>query len=98
MFEKKLKSLLETHNLSVTELAKRTGVPKTNIQSWLTGTSPNVVQVDKVATYFNMTVDELVFDRKPKSSLESFLSEIHIHEGVYKVQISKLVKNNKDES
>jgi len=88
MFEKKLKALMKSHNLTVTELAQRTGVPRTNIQQWLTGSSPNIIQVDKVASYFDLTVDELVFGRKPKSSVEELFSEALIH--------TKLTK--KDES
>lgn len=98
MFEKKLKSLLESHNLSVNELSKRTGVPKTTIQQWLTGTNPNLNQLDIVASYFKITIDELAFGRKPKTSLEAILDEVQIHTGVYRVSISKLVKNDNDES
>ena len=96
MFEKKLKALMKSHNLTVTELAQRTGVPRTNIQQWLTGSSPNIIQVDKVASYFDLTVDELVFGRKPKSSVEELFTEALIHTGHYKISITKLTK--KDES
>jgi transcriptional regulator with XRE-family HTH domain len=89
MFEKKLKELLKKNNLSMTELSKRVGVPKTNIQQWLTGSVPNIVQLNKVAEYFNMTVDEIYFDEKPKS-VETFVSELKIHEGIYKIAITKL--------
>lgn len=97
MLEKKLKALLKTHNLSVSELSQRTGVPRTNIQAWLTGTSPNVVQVDKVANYFNLTVDELVFGRKPKATLDEMFTEALIHSGHYKISITKLVKKDEED-
>lgn len=97
MLEKKLKALLKSNNLSVTELAQKTGVPKTNIQGWLTGASPNIVQVDKVANFFNLTVDELVFGRKPKSSMEELFTEALIHSGHYKISITKLVKKEGSE-
>jgi transcriptional regulator with XRE-family HTH domain len=89
MFKKSFKALLEKHNLSVTELSKRVNVPKTNIQQWLTGSTPNLVQLNKVAEYFNMSVDELYFGRQLKT-LESFVSELKVHEGIYKVSITKL--------
>jgi transcriptional regulator with XRE-family HTH domain len=89
MFEKKFKALLKKHNLSVTELSKRVGVPKTNIQQWLTGSIPNLIQLSKVAEYFNMTIEEIYFDKKSKT-LENFVSELKVHEGVYKVSITKL--------
>lgn len=96
MLDKKLKSLLKSNNLSIAELAKRAGVPKTNIQQWLQGATPNVYQVEKVATYFGLTVDELIFNRKPKSSVEELFAEALIHTGHYKISITKLTK--KDES
>jgi transcriptional regulator with XRE-family HTH domain len=89
MFEKRFKALLKKHNLSVTEISKRVGVPKTNIQQWMTGSTPNLVQLNKVAEYFEMSVDELYFGKKTKS-LESFVSELKVHEGIYKVSITKL--------
>lgn len=96
MIEKNLKKLLKTSNLSVTELAQRTGVPRTNIQQWLSGTSPNIVQVDKVANYFGITIDELVFDRRPKSSVDGQLFETLIHSGDYKIMITKIVKKDEE--
>jgi transcriptional regulator with XRE-family HTH domain len=96
MLDKKLKALLKSNNLSIAELAKRVNIPKTNIQQWLQGATPNVYQVEKVATYFGLTVDELIFDRKPKSSVEDLFAEALIHTGHYKISITKLTK--KDES
>lgn len=94
MFDKKLKSLLESHNLSVAELAKRTGVPRSTIQSWIAKATPNIYQVEKVANYFNVTVDELVFDKKPKNSVEELFTEALIHSGHYKISITKLTKKD----
>ena len=97
MFEKKLKALLKSRNMSVTELSKETGVAKTNIQQWLTGSAPNIKQVDKVAQFFNMTIDELFFDRKSKSSLEELFTEISVHTGVYRVEIKKITKKDNND-
>lgn len=92
MFDKKLKALLKSHNLSVTELANRTNVPRSTIQQWISGTAPNIYQVEKVASYFNVSIDELVFDKKPKGSMEELFTEALIHTGHYKIQITKLTK------
>ena len=97
MLQKKLKMLLKTTNLSVTELAQRTGVPRTNIQQWLTGTSPNIAQVDSVAKYFGISIEELCFDRKAKSSIEELFTEALIHTGTYKIQVTKIVKKNEED-
>ena len=97
MFEIKLKALLKSKNMSVAELAKATGVPKTNIQQWMTGSSPNIIQVDKVANFFNLTLEELVFDRRPKNTIEDLFTEALIHTGHYKIQITKLSKKDDSE-
>lgn len=92
MLEKKLKSLLKTHNLSISELASRVKVPKTNIQGWLNGSSPNIEQLDRVALYFGISIEELVFDRKPKNKLEELFEEATVFSGHYKIQVTKLIK------
>lgn len=98
MLDKKLKGLLKAHNLSVSELSKKTGVPKTNIQQWLTGSAPNVYQLDKVAAYFKISIEELMFARKPKTSIEGLFEEALVHTGHYKIQITKLTKKDEEQS
>lgn len=97
MFDKKLKTLLKSHNLSVAELAKRTGLPRSTIQQWTAGGTPNVYQLEKVASYFNITIDELVFDKKPKNLIEDIFNETLIHSGEYKIRISKLTKKGESD-
>ncbi len=97
MFDKRLKVLLKEHNMSVTDLAKKTGISRTTIQSWTSGTKPSVYELDKLCNIFNMTLDELVFNRKPKVSVEDIFSEVLIHTGHYKIQITKLTKKDQDE-
>lgn len=98
MFDKRLKALLTKHKLTVAELARRTGISRTTIQSWTVGAKPSVYELDKVASYFEMTIDELVFDRKPKSSIEELFEEALIHTGHYKIQITKMTKKDQDKS
>ena len=90
MFEKKLRALMESRNMKLNELAKVTGVPKTNIQQWMTGSAPNIFQIDRVATFFGISLEELVFDRKPMKSNQ----EDVIEAGTYKVTISRLTKKD----
>ncbi len=94
MLDKKLKALLKSHNLSVAELANRVDVPRSTIQQWIAGTAPNIYQLEKVASYFKLTVDELAFGRKPKASVEELFTEALIHSGHYKISITKLVKKD----
>jgi transcriptional regulator with XRE-family HTH domain len=94
MIDKKLKALMKSRNISATDLSKETGVPRTTIQQWLTGSSPNIMQADKIASYFNVTIEELVFDRKPKPSIESIFNEAQLHVGHYRIEITKLTKKD----
>ena len=96
MFDKRLKALLKVHNISVTDLAKRTGISRTTIQSWTTGTKPSIYELDKLCDVFKMSLDEIVFDRKPKLSLEDMFEEVLIHTGHYKIQITKLTKKDEE--
>jgi transcriptional regulator with XRE-family HTH domain len=97
MFSKRLKQLLEKHNLSAAELARKTGIPKSTVQSWLVTGQPSIDHLDKMASYFNMSIDELVFNRKPKSPAEELFNEVFIHSGTYRVQVTRLVKKDEEE-
>lgn len=97
MLEKKLKSLLKIHNLSLSELAKVTGVPRSTMAQWGSGSAPNVYQLEKVASHFGISIEELCFNRKPKSSLDELFTEALVHSGHYKISITKLTKKNEDD-
>lgn len=97
MFDKRLKALLKERNISVTDLAKMTGISRTTIQSWTAGAKPSVYELDKLCNVFNMTLDELVFNRKPKNAIDDLFSEALIHTGHYKIQITKLTKKESSE-
>ena len=97
MFDKRLKALLAEKKMTVTSLAKATGISRTTIQSWTVGAKPSVYELDKVATVFKMTIDELVFDRKPKVSVEDLFHETEIHVGNYKLRITKLTSKDEDD-
>ena len=57
-----LKQLMDTHGITVTGLAKQSGIPKQTIHDWLTGAEPRrISQVKKVADVLRVTVDALVF-------------------------------------
>lgn len=78
MFIKNLKKLLEENNLSVAALARETRIPKSTINSWIQGRSPNLEQLERVASYFNTSIDFLAFNKRdmmfcPLSSIEQRL-------------------------
>lgn len=86
MISKNLLRLLKEKNLSVSEISKRTAVPKSTIFSWTTGSCPNLFQLDQVAQYLGTSIDFLAFDRE-NNTKEKSKNEIA---GEYKITIEKL--------
>ena len=56
-----IQSLCEKQGLSLTKLAKDSGVPKATLHSWTTGTNPNVEQLKKVAKTLQVSIHKLAF-------------------------------------
>lgn len=88
-----LKSLINEHGLTVTQLSKRSTVPIQTLHNWLTGMEPrSLSQVRKVANYFNVSLDYICFGTQVKTSqqLEEFSDEINA--GVFEVVLRKVKK------
>lgn len=96
MFRERLKDLMDKRSLNASDLARKAGVPRSNIQAWLTGASPNIEQLGKCALILEITVDELYFGTKPKSGLDHLLEELEVHNEVYRISIKKIVKKKGD--
>jgi transcriptional regulator with XRE-family HTH domain len=92
MLAKNLKSLIELKEITVSELARRTEVPKSNILTWLSGANPNLDQLNKVAQYFSVSVDYLAFGRTEEDLLSKFTESIEVHSGHYEITIKKVAK------
>ncbi len=61
-----LRALLERHNMTAAELARRSGVPKQVLSLWLGGVEPRkLMQLKLVAEVFSVSVDELCFGKNP---------------------------------
>lgn len=90
MLAKNLKRILEERNMSIAELAKRTGVPKTNIGSWLSGSSPKIEQLFKVSQFLGMSIEALAFDKKNEDTLNELINKLEIHSGLYEISIKKV--------
>lgn len=69
-----LKKYLVQHNLKVSDLSLRSGIPKKTIYHWLNGQRPrNIEQVKRMADCLQLSVDALVFGSDP-APLTNFLS------------------------
>ncbi len=90
--KKNLLRLMEEKNLSIAQVAKESGVPKSNITKWINGANPNLSQLSKVAEYFQLSVDELAFDKKKDADIDGLFQKLEIHSGLYEVIIKKVSK------
>lgn len=95
MLAKVLRKLLDDRGISVAELARQTGVPKSNINTWLQGASPSLEQVDKVARFFAVPIEYLAFGREIRDPMEEFFERIEVHKGEYEISVKKLVRKKK---
>lgn len=88
--KEQLNFYLELKDMTATKLAKLSGVSKSTISDWLTGTSPrNIEQVKAVANVLNVTLDELCFG-KDENKLSDFREEINA--GVFEVVLRRVKK------
>lgn len=92
MLARNLKRLIEEKGISYNELARRSGVPKTNLFNWSEGANPQVDQLLKVADILEVSLDFLVASRKEETDLDKILDKVSVHVGLYEVSIKKVSK------
>lgn len=98
MLGKNLEQALADRELTVSQLSKGANVPRTTLLGWIKGTSasPNLEQLDRVAKFLRMTIEELAFGRKQKQpELTDLLDSATVHTGLYKLTIERVVEKNK---
>lgn len=89
---KQLKILLQNKDITVAQLARATKISAKTLYQWLNGQSPkNLIQVRKVADYFEVTIDFLAFGivAKNKTELTDFQNEINV--GIFEVVLRKQI-------
>jgi transcriptional regulator with XRE-family HTH domain len=87
----RLKESCKSHGITLSELAKKSGVPKATLHSWTTGSSPNIQQLKKVAEALNISLHRLAFGSPdPNETKEEFLQELF--QGDVRVTIHKILK------
>ena len=61
-FKDRLRTLIALSNLSIGQVAERSGVPKATLARWLNGDSPLVSNkyLPKLAAFFNVTMAQLI--------------------------------------
>ncbi len=91
--EKQLKALLSKNGITIAQLARETHVPAKTIYGWISGNNPkDFNQVKKIARYFKVTLDSLVFGEIDSREIELYFPEINA--GVYEVVLRKVKDKN----
>jgi transcriptional regulator with XRE-family HTH domain len=96
LISQNLKYLMKSRKISLIELAKSSGVPKSSIHDWTQGSSPkNLLHLKKVSDVLGLTIDELLFSDvsliNEKTSASIFpKSEHEIVDGLFRVRITKV--------
>ena len=93
MLGKNLEEILKLKEITLSELAKATSVPRTTLIGWVKGTSasPNLEQLDRVASYLKVSIEELAFGRKTKQpEITDLLDSATVHSGLYRLTIEKV--------
>ncbi len=69
-FDKNLKNLLRKKEITLTQLAYKTGLNKTTIHNYCNGVKPRcLLSLIRISDYFNISIDDLIYgsDRKYNS-------------------------------
>ena len=93
---KNLKILLDKRGITPSQLSRATKVPNSTIQNWLAGLEPrNLLQLKKVADYFDVSVDLLLYgskkeSKRDRSAITEFADEINA--GTFEVVLRRIKK------
>jgi transcriptional regulator with XRE-family HTH domain len=87
-----LKRLMADNDVNAAQVSRATGISSRTIHNWLSGQPPrDVRQLKKVADYFKVTLDQLVFgNESQRSALEEFKDEINA--GIFEVILRRIKK------
>lgn len=98
MFSERFKALRLEKKLTQNELAMALGVSNKTISVYEKGTSsPTLETLEKIAAYFNVTIDYLIgYSDKPNPEVETISAELNLSEEA--VTAIMLLTNNKNKS
>jgi transcriptional regulator with XRE-family HTH domain len=91
-----LPKLMAEKGIKIPALSKKSGVSKSNIQTWLTGSKPSIEQLDKVAKALGVSFEYLAFGRSEEEKVQSIFDKIVLHTGTYEISIKKVVNKRND--
>ncbi|MBY0316333.1 MAG: helix-turn-helix domain-containing protein [Bdellovibrionales bacterium] len=87
---KLLKSECLKRGITVTELAKKAGVPKATVHAWIGGREPKLQQLRKVASALEMSFHKLAFGENDPHEIDSEVLLREIFSGDVRVTLHKI--------
>jgi len=94
MFYEKLKKLCFERGISVSKLAVDLKMSTTTVTGWKRGASPRPAQVKKIAGYFGILTDELMFEEPAAAPPAPAQSSPDLPGGV--VNLIEIIKSQQD--
>lgn len=85
-----LKAQLKKQDLTVASLARRSGVPASTINQWLTGSIPNTVQAAKVASALSISLYFLTFGKEDPRNLNTQQQFPDIISGKFEITMRRI--------
>jgi predicted transcriptional regulator len=87
-----LRKVIRDREMTVASLSRLSGVPKTNIQGWLEGASPNILQLQQVAAVLHLNIEELAFGKRSIPQFDQVIEQLNFSTGKYEISIRKIEK------
>lgn len=85
------KSLLEKHRISARKFSKETGMSISTVSDVLNGRQPSLKNLQLIGTYFDVSLDFLIYGKQSSKMIESNDPEFDdLFEGIVKIKISRL--------
>lgn len=76
-----------SRGIKASTISRRLNIPKSTLHDWLSGRRPsakNMVYFHKLAKYFNMTIDDLLYGKKKDTPTITFGDEYELLKRKYK--------------
>ena len=87
----KLKSLIEKKKTNIKLISERTGIPASTIYGWTNDNPPtDLAKVIKLATYFDITLDELLSSKPRRSTPFEQLPTSNSESCIYRITIERV--------
>lgn len=87
----KIKQLCSNRNITIAELERRTGISNGQIRKW-DKVTPGIDKLEKVADYFDVSIDFLLGREVSETDDRSKLIAAHIDEDVTEEEMEDIIK------